>query len=52
MFGDSVPPVTVPAEFARRAANSEAAVFLRRPYTNPETGQLASVDSRRRLIAA
>lgn len=43
----------VPAELARRmvlAADAAAEVWLRRFYTHPESGQLAGMDSRRRLF--
>ncbi len=45
---------TVPAELARRVARAAAQgaeLWLRRLYTDPETGQLVAMDSRRRTFA-
>jgi hypothetical protein len=45
----------VPAELARRialaAAGSDAQLFLRRLYADPQEGQLVAMESRRRLFA-
>ena len=44
---------TVPAEIARRMTqdpSGDAAVFLRRLYTDPTTGQLTAMDTRSRLF--
>ena len=44
---------TIPAELARRMIgdpSADTAMFLRRLYTHPETGQLASMDTRARLF--
>lgn len=43
----------VPAELARRlllAGDAAATVWLRRVYVDPETGELAAIDARRRLF--
>ena len=44
---------TIPAELARRMIgdpSADTAMFLRRLYTHPETGQLAAMDTRSRLF--
>jgi hypothetical protein len=46
---------TIPAELARRMLDvgaEDAAVFVRRLYTNPTNGQLAAMDSQSRLFTA
>ena len=46
---------TIPAELARRMIadpSGDTAMFVRRLYTHPETGQLAAMDSQARLFTA
>ena len=54
VLADGVPPTTIPAALARRAAadaSGQTAVFLRRLYTRPGAGQLAAMDSTSRFFA-